>query len=145
MGLSGARSMIVGGGIAGDVNHAVNDSNKKGRLAPAVHYALVGAAYSAAAGAGLRTETWTRPSDLRSNSTWPLTRAKMVWSRPSPTFAPGRHFVPRWRTMMLPASTLWPPDFLMPRRRPSVSRPLRDEPPAFLCAIGAAPYSCAAS
>src|SRR5580700_3577985 len=37
---------------------------------------------------------------------------------------------------MLPATTLWPPDFLTPRRRPSVSRPLRDDPPAFLCAIG---------
>src|SRR5271165_397433 len=37
--------------------------------------------------------------------------------------------------MMLPATTAWPPDFLMPRRRPSVSRPLREEPPAFLCAI----------
>src|SRR5579863_1850093 len=37
--------------------------------------------------------------------------------------------------MMLPASTSWPPNFLTPRRRPAVSRPLREEPPAFLCAI----------
>src|ERR1700761_1253442 len=37
--------------------------------------------------------------------------------------------------MMLPATTASPPNFLMPRRRPAVSRPLREEPPAFLCAI----------
>src|SRR5688572_30721639 len=37
--------------------------------------------------------------------------------------------------MMLPAITDSPPNFLTPRRRPAVSRPLRDEPPAFLCAI----------
>src|SRR5580698_6090558 len=38
--------------------------------------------------------------------------------------------------MMLPATTASPPNFFTPRRRPSVSRPLRDEPPAFLCAMG---------
>src|SRR5215831_19988168 len=53
-----------------------------------------------------------------------------------PTPSPGCHLVPRWRTMMLPASTCWPPDFLTPSLRPIESRPLRDEPPAFLCAIG---------
>src|SRR4029453_19183606 len=37
--------------------------------------------------------------------------------------------------MMLPARTRWPPVFLTPRRRPIESRPLREEPPAFLCAI----------
>src|SRR5687767_4330533 len=36
---------------------------------------------------------------------------------------------------MFPASTCSPPYFLTPRRRPAVSRPLREEPPAFLCAI----------
>src|SRR6185437_6679455 len=55
----------------------------------------------------------------------------------------GCHLVPRWRTRMLPASTASPPNFLMPRRLPSVSRPLRDEPPAFLCAM--ADYSCGAA
>src|ERR1700750_2348444 len=60
----------------------------------------------------------------------------MVWSRPTPTFWPGFTLVPRWRTMMLPATTSCPPNFFTPRRRPAVSRPLRDEPPAFLCAIG---------
>src|ERR1700734_3037322 len=37
--------------------------------------------------------------------------------------------------MIFPATTASPPDFFTPRRRPSVSRPLRDEPPAFLCAM----------
>src|SRR6185312_6293291 len=46
--------------------------------------------------------------------------------------------------MMLPAITFSPPNFLTPRRRPAVSRPLRDEPPAFLCAIRLAPYSLSA-
>src|SRR5208283_5813859 len=43
--------------------------------------------------------------------------------------------VPRWRMMMLPPTTDSPPNFFTPRRRPSESRPLREEPPAFLCAI----------
>src|SRR4051812_2157684 len=37
--------------------------------------------------------------------------------------------------MMFPETTRSSPYFLTPRRRPSESRPLRDEPPAFLCAI----------
>src|SRR6201997_238555 len=37
--------------------------------------------------------------------------------------------------MMLPGMTIWPPNFLTPSRRPALSRPLRDDPPAFLCAI----------
>src|SRR5258707_5345123 len=37
--------------------------------------------------------------------------------------------------MMLPGTTISPPNFLTPRRRPPESRPLRDEPPAFLWAI----------
>src|SRR5580700_7403369 len=52
-----------------------------------------------------------------------------------PTSSPGWNLVPRWRTMMLPATTISPPNFLTPSRRPRLSRPLRDEPPAFLCAI----------
>src|SRR6185437_10147684 len=54
---------------------------------------------------------------------------------PMPTLVPGCHLVPRWRMMMLPGMTISPPNFLTPRRRPALSRPLRDEPPAFLCAI----------
>src|ERR1700739_3636291 len=38
--------------------------------------------------------------------------------------------------MMLPGMTISPPYFLTPSRRPRLSRPLREEPPAFLCAIG---------
>src|SRR5437762_9919528 len=37
--------------------------------------------------------------------------------------------------MMLPGITISPPNFLTPSRLPALSRPLRDEPPAFLCAI----------
>src|SRR5438309_9992695 len=37
--------------------------------------------------------------------------------------------------MMLPGITISPPNFLTPSRRPPLSRPLRDDPPAFLCAI----------
>src|SRR3954454_16284186 len=37
--------------------------------------------------------------------------------------------------MMLPARTVSLPNFLTPRRLLSLSRPLRDEPPAFLCAM----------
>ena len=64
-----------------------------------------------------------------------LAERDSVWSLPMPTPSPGCHLVPRWRMMMLPARTRWPPDFLTPRRRPIESRPLREEPPAFLCAM----------
>src|SRR5947207_10648287 len=37
--------------------------------------------------------------------------------------------------MMLPARTVSLPNFLTPSRLLSLSRPLRDEPPAFLCAM----------
>src|SRR3982751_2106142 len=37
--------------------------------------------------------------------------------------------------MMLPARTVSLPNFFTPRRLLSLSRPLRDEPPAFLCAM----------
>src|SRR5216683_7171208 len=36
---------------------------------------------------------------------------------------------------MWPGTTISPPNFLTPSRLPRLSRPLRDEPPAFLCAI----------
>src|SRR6202007_2055594 len=61
--------------------------------------------------------------------------AKSVWSWPIPTCEPGWNLVPRWRTMILPGMTISPPNFLTPRRLPRLSRPLREEPPAFLCAI----------
>src|SRR4051812_7810184 len=37
--------------------------------------------------------------------------------------------------MMLPARTVSLPNFFTPRRLLSLSRPFRDEPPAFLCAM----------
>src|SRR3954463_15373852 len=52
-----------------------------------------------------------------------------------PTRSPGWNLVPRWRTRMLPGNTISPPNFLPPSRFPPLSRPFRDEPPAFLCAI----------
>ena len=39
-----------------------------------------------------------------------------------------------------PATTASPPYFFTPSRRPALSRPLRDEPPAFLCAISLASF-----
>src|SRR5262245_49706033 len=92
--------------------------------------------YSAAPLAAGRTDTNTRPLRLVANSTLPSVRANKVWSVPMPTLEPGCQRVPRCRTRMLPASTRSPPYRLMPRRRPAVSRPLREEPPAFLCAMG---------
>src|SRR3954453_9122870 len=52
-----------------------------------------------------------------------------------PTLCPGWNLVPRWRTKILPASTYSPPNFFTPSRWPALSRPLRDEPPAFLWAM----------
>src|SRR5260370_27982497 len=52
-----------------------------------------------------------------------------------PTRSPGWNSVPSCRTMMLPGMTISPPNSLTPSRRPALSRPLREEPLAFLCAI----------
>src|SRR5271168_2857027 len=38
--------------------------------------------------------------------------------------------------MTLPAVMTWPPKSFTPSRWPALSRPLREEPPAFLCAMG---------
>src|SRR6476659_3209807 len=67
--------------------------------------------------------------------TWPVAVAKSVWSLPIPTFMPGWKRVPRWRTRIDPAFTSSPPKALRPRRLLSESRPLREDPPAFLCAM----------
>src|SRR3990170_6819034 len=79
--------------------------------------------------------TYLRPSLPSRNATRPSQRANKVWSLPRPTLSPGYHLVPRWRTMMFPARTASLPNFLTPRRLDCESRPLREEPPAFLCAI----------
>src|SRR5215469_7031883 len=67
--------------------------------------------------------------------TWPATLANSVWSVPMPTFAPGCTCVPRWRTMMFPASTCSPPKRFTPSRLEWESRPFLVLPPAFLCAM----------
>src|SRR5918911_1461141 len=72
---------------------------------------------------------------LSSNFTTPSTSANSVSSLPRPTFLPGFHFVPRWRARMLPPKTCSPPNFFRPSRCECESRPLRDEPTPFLCAI----------
>src|SRR5579859_5782264 len=41
--------------------------------------------------------------------------------------------------MMLPPAMAWPPKIFTPSRWPAESRPFREEPPAFLCAIVSAP------
>src|SRR5690606_6067037 len=56
-----------------------------------------------------------------------------------PTPLPAWNSVPRWRTMMLPAVACWPPYSFTPSRLASESRPLRVEPPAFLCAMSLSP------
>src|SRR5215470_15215126 len=52
-----------------------------------------------------------------------------------PTFSPAWKRVPRWRTMIEPALIASPPNTFTPSRFACESRPLREEPPAFLCAI----------
>src|SRR4051812_24973859 len=53
-----------------------------------------------------------------------------------PTPAPGLKRVPRWRTMISPPVTVWPANTFTPRRLAFESRPLREDPSPFLCAIG---------
>src|SRR5512132_2347341 len=74
-------------------------------------------------------------SPLRSKRTYPSEVANSVWSVPSPTLDPGLNRVPRCRTIMLPAVTNCPPKRLTPSRWELESRPLRELPTPFLCAI----------
>src|SRR5208283_4705907 len=57
-----------------------------------------------------------------------------------PTLTPGCTFVPRWRMMIAPAPIGSPPKAFTPRRLDCESRPLRELPPAFLCAMFAYPF-----
>ena len=57
---------------------------------------------------------------------------QIVKSLPKPTLRPGCTLVPHWRTMMLPARTISPPNFLIPRYCGLLSRPFREEPTPFL-------------
>src|SRR3978361_2074338 len=69
------------------------------------------------------------------NSTEPAASANRVSSPPRPTLTPGWKWVPRWRTMISPALTSWPPKRLTPRRWELESRPLRVDDAPFLCAM----------
>src|ERR1700749_3344400 len=68
--------------------------------------------------------TARRPRE-RANSTFPAIRANSVSSSPRPTPRPGWKWVPRWRTMISPALTFWPPKRFTPSRCALLSRPLR--------------------
>src|SRR5262252_9090920 len=69
------------------------------------------------------------------NSTVPVILANRVSSLPRPTFRPGLMRVPRWRTMMEPPVTSWPPKDFTPRRCALESRPFLELPKPFLCAM----------
>src|SRR4051794_25229169 len=69
------------------------------------------------------------------NSTLPAESANRVSSLPRPTLLPGWKWVPRWRTMISPALTTWPPKRFTPRRWEFESRPFLVEAAPFLCAI----------
>src|SRR5579871_1019988 len=76
------------------------------------------------------------PSLPRSRySTTPVPLANKVSSLPQPTLSPGLIRVPRWRTMMEPPGTNWPPKTLTPSRCALESRPFLELPKPFLCAI----------
>src|SRR5437763_1048062 len=81
------------------------------------------------------TTDTTRPARPRLNSTLPAARAYRVSSLPMPTPSPGLNRVPRWRTMISPPVTVWPANTFTPSRLECESRPLREEPRPFLCAI----------
>src|SRR5919197_5892405 len=80
---------------------------------------------------GATTVTVRRSPDWRKESV-PSRLAKIVSSLPIPAPGPGRKRVPRWRTMIIPALTVWPSKALTPRRFAFESRPLREEPSPFL-------------
>src|SRR4051794_39428412 len=77
----------------------------------------------------------TRPRQPCLNSTVPGRAAKIVSSLPMPTPSPGLKRVPRWRTMISPPVTAWPAKTFTPRNWGFESRPLREDPRPFLCAI----------
>src|SRR5215468_9778231 len=70
-----------------------------------------------------------------SNLTTPVTIAKRVSSLPRPTLLPGLNFGPRWRTRISPPLTSCPPKRFTPKRCALESRPLRELPTPFLCAM----------
>src|SRR5262245_31051376 len=71
-----------------------------------------------------------------SKATTPFALANRVKSTPRPTFRPGKNRVPRCRTRIEPAGTHWPAKRLTPSILGWLSRPFRELPTPFLCAIG---------
>src|SRR5579885_1674031 len=69
------------------------------------------------------------------NSITPVILANSVSSLPSPTFSPGLMRVPRWRTIIDPPETNWPPKAFTPSRCELESRPFFELPKPFLCAM----------
>src|ERR1700686_2369705 len=65
----------------------------------------------------------------------PVILAKSVSSLPRPTFSPGLTRVPRCRIIIVPPGTSCPPNALTPSRCALESRPFREVPCPFLCAI----------
>src|SRR5215469_9193395 len=65
----------------------------------------------------------------------PVILAKRVSSLPRPTLSPGFTRVPRCRTMIVPPGTTCPPNALNPSRCEFESRPFREVPCPFLCAM----------
>src|ERR1039458_2146425 len=78
---------------------------------------------------------------LSMNLMRPVILANSVSSLPRPTFSPGFTRVPRWRTMIVPPGTSCPPKALNPSRCALESRPFREVPCPFLCAINQFPVS----
>src|SRR2546426_6797724 len=72
---------------------------------------------------------------LCSNLTCPSTTVNSESSDARRTFVPGWNFVPRCRTMIVPAVTNSPAKRFTPRYLGPESRPLREEPTPFLCAM----------
>jgi len=94
--------------------------------------------YFAAAASGSTITNF--PIDpLSTNLIRPVILAKSVSSLPRPTFSPGFTRVPRCRTMIVPPGTSCPPKALNPSRCAFESRPFREVPCPFLCAINQIP------
>src|SRR5262249_23278509 len=85
------------------------------------------------------TTEMKRRSPLVRNATLPSRIAKIVSSLPIPVPGPGRKRVPRWRTRIIPDETSWPANIFTPSICGFESRPFRDEPNPFLCAISSSP------
>ena len=104
---------------------------------------VVGAAFAGAfavtgtSGPGQTAMMLIKPPRRRKfwNLTWPSWVANSVSAFPRPTLSPGLKWVPRRRTRMVPAVTVWPSPTLGPSILGFESRPFLLEPCHFLCAM----------